>query len=198
MLAIMKNRRRKFYGEKDGNPLSLANIKGFMPDVCEEELDELVTMNLLRKTDGKYAFFNSKNSSGIDGVYRMYLPYSKIFSTLTASGTRDVVVTDYVDPSMSPSEYKREFVEKIVAQKKYRPLSVAETQRIQGFPDTFKPHADERIAKRQFGNAVSPPVITALVEQIIGTGVFEGDAQWTGNRKKKSLSERKSGWASIS
>jgi DNA (cytosine-5)-methyltransferase 1 len=197
MLSIMKNRRRKVYGEKDGNPLSLENIKEFMPDIREEELDELVKMNLLREADGKYAFFNSKNSSGIGGVYRMYMPFSKIFSTLTASGTRDVVVTDYVDPSLLPNEYKREFVEKIVSQKKYRPLSVAETQRIQGFPDGFKPYVDERIAKKQFGNAVSPPVIYALVDQIISTGVFEEDAQWTSSRRKKSLSEQKSGWANV-
>jgi len=42
MLAIMRNRRRKKYGNKDGNPLSIENIREFMPDISEGELDELV------------------------------------------------------------------------------------------------------------------------------------------------------------
>ena len=174
MIAIMKNRRRKKYGNKDGNPLSIENISEFLPDITEDELCELVDKQLLRKLDEKYEFVNSKNSSGIGGIYRMYMPYSKIFSTLTASGTRDVVVTDYIETDLTPEQYKREFLLNIIAHKKYRALTTAETQRIQGFPDWFKPHKDERTAKKQFGNAVSPPVIEALVQKIIDTGVFGG------------------------
>ncbi|MCL2112082.1 MAG: DNA cytosine methyltransferase [Clostridiales bacterium] len=177
MIAIMKNRRRKQYGNKDGNPLSSEDIREFVPDISEEELGELVSKGLLRKPNGRYEFTNSKNSSGIGGVYRMYMPYSKIFSTLTASGTRDVVVTDYIKTDVAPDEYKREFLSRIIAHKKYRPPSVAETQRIQGFPDSFRPHHDERVAKKQFGNAVSPPVVEALTRQILDTGVFEADSR---------------------
>ena len=178
MTAIMKNRRRKKYGYKDGNPLSMENIREFVPDISKEELEELAEKKLLRAVGDKYEFVNSKNSSGIDGVYRMYLPFSKVFSTLTASGTRDVVVTDYVEPNLPPQEYKDEFLSKIIANKRYRPLSVAEVQRIQGFPDSFRPHSDDRIAKKQFGNAVSPPVIEALAQRIINTGVFMDVKQW--------------------
>jgi len=175
MSAIMKNRRRKKYGDKDGNPLSLDSIQEFVPDVSIDELEELVEMGLLRRVADKYEFANSKNSSGIDGVYRLYMPYSKVFSTLTASGTRDVVVTDYIQPDIPPDRYRSEFISQIIANKRYRPLSVAEVQRIQGFPDGFRPHCDDRIAKKQFGNAVSPPVIEALVQKVINTNVF-GDA----------------------
>ena len=173
MHAIMKNRRRKKYGGKDGNPLSYINLCEFLPDLHNDELDELVDMGLLRTVDGKYEFANSKNSAGIGGVYRMYMPHSKIFSTLTATGTKDVIVTDYIDTDITPKEYKNEFIAKIITKKKFRTLTVAETQRIQGFPDSFVPHGDETIAKKQFGNAVSPPVIKALAQSIIKTGVFK-------------------------
>ena len=173
MRTIMKNRRRKKYGPKDGNPLSYDDLRDIMPDLHINELDELVEMKLLRKTEDKYEFANSKNSSGIGGVYRMYMPHSKIFSTLTATGTKDVVVTDYINTESTPSGYKNEFIAKIIRNKKYRPLTVAETQRIQGFPDYFVPHKDEAVAKKQFGNAVSPPVIKALALSIIKTGIFK-------------------------
>jgi DNA (cytosine-5)-methyltransferase 1 len=172
----MKNRRRKKYGDKDGNPLSINDIMEFVTNITEEELEELVSRGLLRKKNDKYEFVNSKNSSGIGGVYRMYMPYSKVFSTLTATGSRDVVVTDYINPNLSPDEYKKEFITDVILNKKYRPLTVAETQRIQGFPGKFIPHQDERIAKKHFGNAVSPPVIKALVNSILDTGVFNTEA----------------------
>ena len=172
MLTILKNRRRKTYGDKDGNPLSYENLREILPDLQQKELDELVDLKLLRITNDKYEFANSKNSAGIGGVYRMYLPHSKIFSTLTATGTKDVIVTDYINTESSPTEYKDEFIDKIVRKRKFRPLTVAETQRIQGFPESFVPHIDEIISKKQFGNAVSPPVIKALALSIIKTGVF--------------------------
>ena len=60
MLAILTNRRRKKYGNKDGNPLSVEDIKEFLHDISEEELDELVDIELLRKTACKYELTNSK------------------------------------------------------------------------------------------------------------------------------------------
>jgi len=172
MHTIMRNRRKKIYGPKDGNPLSAYHIMQLLPFVTANDLDELVELELLRKVDGKYELKNSKNSSGINNLYRMYMPYSKIFSTLTATGTRDVVATEYIDTDVTPEEYKRQFIEKIIRNEKYRQLTIAEVQRIQGFPNSFIAHADEKIAKKQFGNAVSPPVIEALVKKILETQVF--------------------------
>jgi len=173
MNIIMKNRRKKTYGPKDGNPLSLKNIAELLPCVSDKDLDSLVEMELLRKVDEKYELKNSKNSSGINNLYRMYMPYSKIFSTLTATGTRDVVVTEYIDTDIPPEEYKKQFIEKIIKCKRYRELTIAEVQRIQGFPEFFVPHIDEKIAKKQFGNAVSPPVIEALTKKILETQIFD-------------------------
>ena len=173
MDAILKNRRKKTYGPKDGNPLSQEDIEELVPKATIMDLEELVEMDLLRKVDGKYELKNSKNSSGINNLYRMYMPYSKIFSTLTATGTRDVVVTDYIDTDVTPEQYKKQFIDKIMKGGKYREITIAESQRIQGFPDCFIAHSDEKIAKKQFGNAVSPPVIVALAGKIIETGIFE-------------------------
>jgi len=173
MNVVLTNRRKKIYGPKDGNPLSFEDISGVMPNIKLEDLEGLVEAGLLRRVDNKFELKNSKNSSGINNLYRMYMPYSKIFSTLTATGTKDVVVTDYIDTDVTPDEYKRQFIEKIIKNKRYRALTVQEVQRIQGFPGTFIPHEDEKIAKKQFGNAVSPPVIEALIKKIIETKVFD-------------------------
>ena len=169
--GIMKNRRKKQFGPKDGNPLSLNDIQTFLPDTSQADLDFLTNAKLLKKIDNKYSLANSKNSSGINGIYRMYMPYSKIFSTLTATGTKDVVVTDYIDID-TPEKYKEYFIEKIIKKGKYRPITVKETQRIQGFPDAFVPHRNEALAKKQFGNAVSPPVISALMKAILETDIL--------------------------
>jgi DNA (cytosine-5)-methyltransferase 1 len=172
-LAIMRNRRKKKYGDADGNPLSIQNVSELIPNLKVQELDKLVDKRILRKTpEGKYALLNSKNSSGIDGVYRVFLPNSKIFSTLTATGTRDFIATDYVDCD-DPATYKQCFIEQIFKQKKYRQVSSREAARIQGFPDSFKYHESDYSAQKQFGNAVSPPVVKALAKEVIKTGVFD-------------------------
>lgn len=49
---------------------------------------------------------------------------------------------------------------------KPRRLTVRECARIQGFPESFKPHARPGIAKRQFGNSVAVPVVAAIAEQV--------------------------------
>ena len=177
MHTIMVNRRKKIYGAKDGNPLSLESIVSLLPSVTKEDLDRLVEMGLLRSVNDKYELKNSKNSAGIDNLYRIYMPYSKIFSTLTATGTKDVVATEYIDTLTTPGEYKKQFVEKIIREKKFREITVKETQRIQGFPSCFIPHPNEKLAKKQFGNAVSPPVITALAKKILETQIFSKEDQ---------------------
>ena len=49
---------------------------------------------------------------------------------------------------------------------KPRRLTVRECARMQGFPESFKPHARPSIAKRQFGNSVAVPVVAAIAEQL--------------------------------
>lgn len=188
-LAIMSNRRKKKYGSADGNPLSINHISELIPNLEASELKKLVEKRILRETkDGKFDLLNSKNSSGIDGVYRVFLPNSRIFSTLTATGTRDFVSTDYVE-CVDPAEYKQCFIDQIYKQKKFRQVSSREAARIQGFPDTFKYHHSEYSAQKQFGNAVSPPVVKSLAISLIKAGVFDTLVPNEGTRKARNNGE---------
>ena len=56
-----------------------------------------------------------------------------------------------------------------------RRLTPLESQRIMGFPDDFKfPVKEERIYQ-QLGNSVAVPVVRAIAEKIMETGIFDSD-----------------------
>ena len=107
------------------------------------------------------------------GVQTCALPisHSNIFSTLTATGTKDVIALKNIYAT-SPSEYKKVFLEEIIKPRMYRQISSKEAGKLQGFPKWFAVHPDEKIAKKQFGNAVSTTVIYNLAQSIINTGIF--------------------------
>jgi len=102
-VAILKNRRKPLYGNQDGNPMSYKDIANLFSNqlfddatsqdgtIQESDLETLVEKKILRKVGEKYEFLNSKISSGINGVYRIFLPESHVFSTLTKSGSRDFI-----------------------------------------------------------------------------------------------------------
>ena len=52
---------------------------------------------------------------------------------------------------------------------KPRRLTARECARMQGFPESFTPHARPGIAKRQFGNSVAVPVVAAIAERLSKT-----------------------------
>jgi DNA (cytosine-5)-methyltransferase 1 len=171
-MTILKNRRKKIYGHADGNPLTFQQLNNLILNLKERELKSLVNKKILKYIDNQgYDFVNSKNSSGINGIYRIYLPHSNIFSTLTATGTKDVIALKNIH-AKSPVEYKKVFLEQIIKPRKYRQISSKEAGKLQGFPNWFAVHKDEKIAKKQFGNAVSTTVIYNLAQSIINTGVF--------------------------
>ncbi len=171
-LTILKNRRKQKYGNNDGNPLSLADLKLLMPTISKEELNILIGKKILKFIKGNgYVFVNSKNSSGINGLYRIYLPSSNIFSTLTATGTKDVVALKNVQ-AKTPEEFKRKFVKEIIEPKYYRPITSREAGKLQGFPDNFAHHPNEKLAKKQFGNAVSTKVVYGVGLALLAINVF--------------------------
>jgi DNA (cytosine-5)-methyltransferase 1 len=181
-MTILKNRRKKKYGMKDGNPLSYIELKELVGKLEKDELEELVSKNILKKVEEKYEFQNSKNSAGINGIYRIYLPNSDIFSTLTATGTKDMIALENVE-GKDVNEFKSNFINKIYKKKRYRPISSREAGRLQGFPNNFAVHPNEAIAKKQFGNAVSIPVIFNLVNEVIKTGILNDTERGTSNNK---------------
>ncbi len=167
-LAVLKNRRKKIYGEWDGNPLSLKSIKELVKETSIENIKSLIKKNILtQEDDGRYELMNTKNSAGINGVYRVFLPQSDIFSTITATENRDFIATKSII-GKNPNEYKNTFINEIFLKKNYRLISGRESARLQGFPESFKIHSNDKIAKKQFGNAVPTNVVYYLAKEIIG------------------------------
>jgi len=168
-MTILKNRRKKTYGEWDGNPLSYKTLKKLIPNLHKEDLDKLVEKEILvQEKDGRYELYHTKNSAGIDGVYRVFLPQSEIFSTITATENRDFIATKSLS-GKNPDQYKTKFIEEIYLKKQFRLITGREAARLQGFPETFKIHKNEKIAKKQFGNAVPTNIVFEVVRNIVNS-----------------------------
>lgn len=176
-LTLLRNRRKPRYGPKDGNPLAYDDLCQLIPDLAEQELQQLVTKKILRQYEdsGKYEFFNRKLSGGIDGVYRIYLPTSPFFPTLMASGTLDFVATVNVDGE-TDTAYKTNFINRVLRPQNYRPLKSTELAKLQGFPPHFKLHDSLKQNIKLLGNSVAIPVITAVGQSILNTGCFIPEA----------------------
>lgn len=172
-LTILKNRRKQKYGKSDGNPLSFQDLKELLPNLEITQLNQLIEKKILKFIDKSgYVFVNSKNSSGINGLYRIYMPNSNIFSTLTATGTKDVIALKNVTGA-TPEEFKMNFISEIINTGKYRSITARESGKLQGFPDWFSYHKDTRLAKKQFGNAVSINVIYAVAKELIKLNLYK-------------------------
>lgn len=165
-MTILKNRRKKQYGEWDGNPISFKDLKKIIPNLKKNDLIKLIKKNILmQEDDGRYELCHTKNSAGINGVYRIFLPQSEIFSTITATENRDFIATESII-GKNKENYKKNFIEKIYLKKKFRLISGREAARLQGFPEDFKIHVNEKTAKKQFGNAVPTNVVYAVAEEL--------------------------------
>jgi DNA (cytosine-5)-methyltransferase 1 len=182
-VTILKNRRKSIYGDADGNPLSLIELRQLIPDIKFKDLQSLIKKNILKQKGNGYELFNSKNSTGINGIYRVYLPNSDVFSTLTATGTKDMIALKLVAGN-SPSSFKRKFINEILRKRQYREISVKEAARLQGFPDHFVFLNGEKAAKRQLGNAVPTTVVYHLVRAVINTEVFKKGSNEISNIKQ--------------
>ena len=166
--TILKNRRKKKYGSKDGNPLSFEDLAELIPELKQEELNKLIRKNILRyvKNQG-YEFVNSKNSAGINGIYRIFLPHSDIIPTLTATGNKDYIAKISIESCENPEEYKDKFIKEIYQTQNFKPISAKDAEKLQGFPDWFIMAKNETTAKKQFGNAVPVPVVYHLMKSLL-------------------------------
>lgn len=165
--TILKNRRKKIYGPKDGNSLSFEILSKLIPDLKVEELEKLTVKKILRYIDNKgYEFVNSKISSGINGVSKIFLPHADVIATLTATGMRDFVATKSLK-CRAPEAYKKSFIQEIYSKRKFKPLTAQDYARLQGFPEWFQLADSEVKAKYQLGNAVSVPVVYHLAKALL-------------------------------
>ncbi|MBO1049414.1 MAG: DNA cytosine methyltransferase [Dolichospermum sp. DEX182a] len=166
-LTLLKYRRSKKYGDKDGNPLSFDNFREIIIDIGINELNILVKKGIFRLTsDHKYEFVNSKNMTGINNIYRIILPTAEIFPTLTATGSKDYIATVSIHAN-HPQEYKNLFLEKIYQPQKYIPITAKHACKLQGFPLNFEYHKKDEVAKKQFGNAVPVPVVEYVAKELL-------------------------------
>ena len=166
-LTLLKHRRSKKYGDKDGNPLSFEHFREVIPDIEIRELNTLVDKGILRWIDNRmYEFINSKNMTGINNIYRIILPTADIIPTLTATGNKDYIATISIHGD-NPERYKNLFLEKIYKPKKYIPISAKHACKLQGFPADFVYHQKDEIAKKQFGNAVPIPVVEHVAKELL-------------------------------
>jgi DNA (cytosine-5)-methyltransferase 1 len=134
-------------------------------------LQSLKGKEVVRCVEERYEFKNSKISSGLKGVNRIFMPTSDVFPTLVASDTNDYVSLIDLRPT-SHEDYKKQFLEKVYFAKNYRKITKEEACMIQGFPRGFKLPPSRSRWMKLIGNSVSVPVIDALIKSIVATEVF--------------------------
>ena len=135
-------------------------------------IDSLIEKKILNCVEERYEFKNTKISSGLKGVNRVFMPSSDIFPTLVASDTNDYISLKNIVPTTHQG-YKEKFLNEVYFPNQYRKITKEEACLIQGFPKDFiLPESRARWMKL-IGNSVSVPVIDVLIKSIISTGVFE-------------------------
>ena len=120
----------------------------------------------------RYDFKNTKISTGLYGVNRVFLPSSNIFPTLVASDTNDFVTLKEIE-AKNEDDYKEQFLKKVYQKSDYRRITKEEACLIQGFPKDYILPENRARWMKLLGNSVSVPVIEVLAKAIINTGVFD-------------------------
>jgi DNA (cytosine-5)-methyltransferase 1 len=137
-----------------------------------EVLAELSQRSVIRCVETRYDFKNTKISTGLAGINRIFLPSSKIYPTLVASDTNDFVATEPIDAD-TIEEFREEFMEHVYRPRNYRRITQSEACRIQGFPDNYILPPTRPRWMKLIGNSVAVPVIKILANAVVGTGVFD-------------------------
>jgi len=134
-------------------------------------INSLTEKGVVTTDEVRYDFKNTKISTGLYGVNRIFLPTSNIFPTLVASDTNDFVTTKVIN-AKNEAEHKKIFVEKVYKKENYRRITKEEACMIQGFPKDYILPENRARWMKLIGNSVSVPVIEILGKAIIETGVF--------------------------
>ncbi|MBH0085062.1 DNA (cytosine-5-)-methyltransferase [Psychrobacter sp. SCQQ22] len=144
MDLLIANRRKNIFGtHQDGKALSKEQISTFyLHDDIDSIINSLLLKRYIKEKDGLYNLVAGNMSFE---VFKFLDPDS-ISITLTASDSNRLGI------------YHNERV---------RRLTPRECARLQGFPDSYKLHPKDNFAYKQLGNAVSVPVIKALVKDVL-------------------------------
>ena len=148
-------------GKKDNVAFDLSKMKLKMPNLTQEDLDKLCEYNVLKKKEGLYRLKHNSNNYGFQGFSRIVFPHSTTFPTLTKTGVSAVVAL-----SSETADNKARTIKEVILGKEYRKITANDSRILQGFPDSFICNSSEREAVGQFGNAVSVPLIEAIVSSL--------------------------------
>lgn len=135
-------------------------------------LSSLIEKNIIISNEIRYDFKNTKISTGLYGVNRIFLPTSNIFPTLVASDTNDYVTTKIIK-AKNAIEHKEQFINQVYKSKNFRRITKEEACLIQGFPKNYILPENRARWMKLIGNSVSVPVIEMLGKAIIETGIFQ-------------------------
>ncbi len=158
---LIGNRRKKIFGtHQDGKSLSIDQIRTFYKkNDLDQILSSLLEKGYLSSNDNRY---NPVAGNMSFEVFKFLDPES-ISITLTASDTNRLGI-----------------VQNGIA----RRLTPRECARLQGFPDTYKLLDNDNAVYKQMGNAVSVPVIEAVITDLIkNNNIF-------GHKELKASKER--------
>ena len=92
-----------------------------------DTVNSLLVKKAIACVEKRYDFKNTKISSGLNGVNRVFMPTSDVFPTLVASDTNDYISLKNIEPK-SHDEYKREFLEEIYKKENYRKITKEEAR----------------------------------------------------------------------
>lgn len=169
---------------KTNRALKLRRIK------AAETLGEMEAAGIAECVEERYDFKNTKISTGLFGVNRIFLPSSSIYPTLVASDTNDFVTPVNIQAS-SVKEFRRRFLAEVYQKGDYRRITKTEACRIQGFPPSFLlPEARPRWM-HLIGNSVCVPVIRQLAQAVIATGVFAETSEGESLTKRRQRATEK-------
>lgn len=151
-----------------------------------ETIETLKEKGVVECTEIRYDFKNTKISSGLFGVNRVFLPTSDVFPTLVASDTNDYVTLSNLRTD-NHETYKQDFLEKVYFSENYRKITKEEACVIQGFPKDFKLPESRARWMKLIGNSVSVSVIDMLAKTIVETGIFDERKNQTERIKKYEM-----------
>ena len=149
-------------------------------------LNTLIKKNVIIHDEFRYDFKNTKISTGLFGVNRIFLSTSNIFPTLVASDTNDFITTTAII-AKNEKEYKEMFLNEIYKKGDFRRINKEEACKIQGFPNDYILPENRARWMKLIGNSVSVPVIEMLGKAIVETGVFDSSLQKKKSHKLKNL-----------
>lgn len=143
-----------------------------------DTLKKLEERGVVRCSEIRYDFKNTKISTGLNGINRIFLPSTKIYPTMVASDTNDYIATKSIDAN-TPEEWKENFMKEIYRPENYRKITKSEACRIQGFPADFILPETRPRWMHLIGNSVAVPVVSMLAKTVVSTGVFD-EQDWNG------------------